>query len=421
LKKDKRSFRLKNANIGSDSKSILENIKYFFIDNSLTPMLNIEFVGSDAEVSYLEISDGGNFVNFGGFVVNTESGMACLGYSPNNEGYIPVFDFVEFFNVVIFGGNNLLGRDEVLYIIETFKLDFRNFDIKGYINSIIKGLRAGGDRYKSVILNFLGETTDVVTDLDVGPFEYMSNEDIFKALFIGIKGAIKNIDALGKEFFGQFGVEGDREEVIKGMEYDVADLISAKSFGGVKGYESLYLKSIKDRGVDSDFARELSSVGFGLDMRGEIIKDSKVVDIRRDLALLSSGLYASIPKKSDLGKVKDETLAIGNIIDILRGIGRDQDLFFSYDVVVNLGEDKILKGLLKSLSIEDEVSTIGEDKFVEGIREYAVKMLPLVDSGSVYGKNVSLDQKSFVTFSSRGLINSGRIFSKIFGRLSKKF
>jgi hypothetical protein len=422
---DKNSFEYTKVESLPELESLLDKLSNFYSDNSLTPFINYFRTSNDTTttIEFCECSDSGKFICFGGLMVNTETLYASLGYNSNNNYYIPVLDLVELFNNVLFDGKATLDKDNVLYIIETFKLDFKNFDIKGYIDSVLRELgNPSVDSFKSVVLRYVHTETDT-SDTDEPQkyvYDLMDSLDILMGISFLLKNLNLNLSSLSYFFFGNFLVEANRTEVIQGSSFDTADLVSAKTYGGVKGYESLYLKQIKENGTSPAFARELSSLGFGLDRRVDILT-STTDDEVRDLALLSSGVYASLPKKSDLKKVDDTAIGIGNVLDLLRGIDSDQDLFFSYDMLISVGEDKYIKGLIKKLGLEQDIARIGNQAFVKGIKDYALSMLPLIDSGAVYGRRVAPDQKDFVTFSSREFITSGRLFKKVSDKILKKF
>jgi hypothetical protein len=148
---------------------------------------------------------------------------------------------------------------------------------------------------------------------------------------------------------------------------------------------------------------------------------------RKELAVLSSGSYADEGEGNPNSKVisvesiPDDKIATYNLLDILRGINRDQDMFFSYDVATALGNETLYKTLLNKLKIENEVNKITSEKFQKNLVNYASKVSHFMDRGFVYSKSTTQGQKDFAVFVSRSLGSAGKLVKKIADRMVSKF
>jgi hypothetical protein len=300
-------------------------------------------------------------------------------------------------------------------MLEGFKLNFRGFDILGYLRS----LDASKDStYNSIIMTFLNESLDIANVSDAVD-AYVDSDEIWKKLFLALKPLVRGIEEVSKIFFGNFIAEEDLPAVVGGAGYSLESLFTPQHRGG--SYENAYLKNIKYRGVPPEFAREMSSVGFGINRRKEILDIQRGSDYTKMLAILSSNAYVDVFDKSSLLSAPDAKVATYNIIDLMRGIRRDMDLFFSVDMLEESKSDKLYDVFKKSLQIEAEISFIGNNAFVENINRYKNEMNKYVDRGALYSKNVKSSQQYFSTFSTRALINAGKVWDKVSGRLMKVF
>ena len=424
----------------SKNTNVLKGIKNFYTDNGLTPFLEVTDMNvkdDTCKLHYSEYSDDGHFINFAGVMVNSESLYVALGYNANNSLYIPVVSMLEILNISIFGDEKgPIGKDEALYILENSKLNYKDFDLKSYCREILVGnVVSTGYKFSSLILNFV-ETgikagANVAGNTGNSILDSMSNEDLYRILFEFMKRFTDKMDNLGKEFFGNFIAEEDRGVVMQSSAFGFDKLF--KNFG-VKSYESLYLKNINSRGLDPSLARELSSIGFGIKGRRDIYNNT-TDDFTKMLAVLSSNAYID-HENINYNAIDDEKINTYNIVDLLRGVGKEQDLVFSVDVMQELGKDQLYNLLLNKLSITSDIAKIGNNRFFENLNKYTGKaktvaaqvdkagtqgVMNRVDVGSVYTRKVEGEQTNFVTFSSRALINAGKLFDRIALRILKVF
>jgi hypothetical protein len=317
---------------------------------------------------------------------------------------------------------NILEKDDVKFIIESFKLERDKFDIFTFCKEKLEGvIGINTYKYKSVILNYVDDSTintsSTKTDPKYKTFYSMDSEDLWLSLTFLIKRFLSIIDAFGKELFGNFIAEENIEKSIKSYkDYDAT--LQFKALKYEPGYQSAYLKNIKDRGVDPEFAREVSSIGFGINRRKEVLENPPRDS--RDLAILSSGAYVTAFGGETLDNMSDKKIDLYNLMDILRCIGKEQDMLFGVDMITDINSDVLFNSLVNKLDITTEMSNLGP-KAKDDIRAYKFKMLKLVDKGAVYSRDVSPEQGALVPFSSRELVNSGKLVQVLLERVIKHF
>jgi hypothetical protein len=442
--KEQKSFTITTSTSSSlDMRSDLNRIKKFFENNNITPLLTIKGVTStpnDATfaISYLECSDSGQFVNFGGILVNTVTLYAVIGYNANPNSYIPIFDMVDFFNEFLFGSESnpldvtfpkipnasVIGNEEAKYIIESMKLDYKGFSVKMYVNSLIESSRTGSLEFSSIVMNYINDSVNKGTggnsvDKAHEKFNAMDDDFLMTSISAFYRSCNGILELLGNEFFGKFLMEVDDKEKLDNASSDIQSLVRHSK----NSYENLYLKNIKDRNIDPVFVREVGSLGFGMKKRAEAA--GKGGDPRRNLAILSSGCYIDSISKGALDTVTDDKINSYNIMDILRGTDKDQDMFYSFYVLDKLKDSTVYNNFIKKLNIDTEISLIGNTKFLDNLRDYSKEMIVRRDTGVISGgkfsKEVTPAQQTFVSYSTTELLNAGKLIDKVFGWLLKNF
>jgi hypothetical protein len=423
----------KSFNVIPDSKNgtimtVLERFNRLLLAGNITPLIDFNRASSMLmEVNYKECSDDGGYVGFGGLMVNTESLCAVLGYSGNNSGYIPLFNVAEMLGIFLFGEEkkSLIGKDEAKYIIESFKLDYKGFSIVEYAKTLVEGTTTALE-FKSVLMNYRDNAISkpTVKKDTLLPIYLWDDEELIDVITKFIKSLLVSIDDIAKEFFDNFAPEANTQEVMSNMKKDMTSLL--KGTAKTTSLEALFLKNISEAKVPPIFARELVSTGFARRSRMDIAK-SDTSSKRKELAVLSSGSYADEGEGNPNSKVisvesiPDDKIATYNLLDILRGINRDQDMFFSYDVATALGNETLYKTLLNKLKIENEVNKITSEKFQKNLVNYASKVSHFMDRGFVYSKSTTQGQKDFAVFVSRSLGSAGKLVKKIADRMVSKF
>jgi hypothetical protein len=122
-----------------------------------------------------------------------------------------------------------------------------------------------------------------------------------------------------------------------------------------------------------------------------------------------------------MSSIKDEKIKAYNILDLLKSVDKEHDLYFSYDMLKTANSDVYMKTLLDKLQISAEVTAVGNDEFLKNITNFARNVALLRDMGSNYSRKVTVQQKDFLSFSIKELSNGGKLLDKISKRILSKF
>lgn len=411
-----RSFPFWYANFYTD----LSLLKHFLENMGVAPLIIIEHRNfNDQTIKYKVVSDEGKFVNFGGFYINTASGYVCLGYNANNGEYIPIFNLVDVFNSnSILGDKNILGDvftlDDLLYIIERFKINYREFQVRDYLYDVF--LTRDDKIFRSISLNYIKD--NLGKRIKYSNLAYLEEIDLFNFLSGLFSVVSKEIDHLGKVFFGNFILEDDRSIVGK-----TQPLESPLDGGHMERY---FVRGVT-QGYDSVFLRELSSVALGRNRRllgktrGESsagLYDVYTGDTKKGIAVASSWAYFDQYDITTVSSISEDKIRSYNIVDLLRSIGREADLFFTLDVYKD--NPKFFEVLMNKLGLLSVVDSIGRDKFIKRAFDYK-KLLSIIEMGGTYSRKVKLPQTSFMSVGTRSVLSSGKVFEKAGKRLLRRF
>jgi hypothetical protein len=374
-------------------------------------------------IDYLECSDSGRFITVCGLMINTESGYACLGYNTNSAFYIPVFDFVDALNKICCPTEELINKDSMLYIVENLKLNSDNFQIVDYLNS----LQARKFASKSIIINITQQNT--VQDLYgidkmKSSIMLVDDDDFYKGVFDFMAGVNERLDSLGKEFFSNFFVEKTDSQVMSAVSSEYS------KFSWDDTVEEMFVRNIRDRGVDAKFLREVVSLGIARNKRHDICT-TITMKKRRLFGLLSSWAYMDTwearksssagGKKFDPMIVPESKIKSYNVLDLIKGIDREHDLFFSYRMASDLGDDKYFNTLINKLKLTTEVMGIGVSTFLNDIRQFAGDVSLKRDMGVSYAYMIEPNQKDFISFSVKSMNGAGKIIDKACKKILGKF
>lgn len=379
----------------------VKNIDKFGIERLIEVVPNL---GGEYKIRYRVVKDEGRFITFCGMMVNTESGYIALGYNNDNKFYIPVARITDVFNSAVFGGSGgsggELGLEDVLYIIEEFKINFREFKVVEYIKKLVG---EGGVRFSSVSIEFLrgemGKSGE--NNLNV-----MEDSDFYLYMVMVFQELMEWVDKLGRKFFWRF-ILGE------GPTVDVGD---------PKKMDVMYVKWI-NAGVDRDFLLELSSCGVARNRRC-IGASSEVIGVvksfRKDgckgAAYLSSWTFYDQFDLKSIEYVKEEKIRSYNINDLVRAVDRDVDLFFSVGIYGD--SKKPFEVLMGKLGVLVEIDKIGRRDFIENTYEFS-KMLATREMGGSYSRKVKREQASILPAGERSIIGAGRVLEKITKRIEK--
>lgn len=402
--------------------SITRFLKTLGVTSEINVSSNSGYASSSSRgscaIEYSVCNSGGYFVNFGGVYYNTETGYICLGYNGNSGGYIPVCSIVDFINSILYLDDSkkvvkVFDLDDINYMVEKFKINPNDFDFKTYLEEICSS-KVQVSNSNSIIRSFMSLQSDCMDERLLGfnlKFLPDSNYEYFMCLVEGFSKLNLAID----EFCSCFVYGYSLESGFKELDRRIGDELNGRVTTSEK-IEGCYIKRIRDCGVDPIFMREITSFSMGARMRSKVFSNS--IDDEKKLKIVSSFYY--LHNLGDYNVVVDLILDTYNIVDLLRSIGRDMDLYFSFDILYTMKNDSVLRSLITKLGLEEEISKVSYKYFMEYGLEYFKLVGFFIDSGS-FDLLVSEKQKDFVSVSSRSLVGGGKIFERASGRMLKIF
>ncbi len=386
---------------GVHGKAVLGryDIGTFLEDNGIKSFITVGRINrSPVQIKYKVLGDTSKFVNLFRLNVSTETGFACLGYNANSSAYIPIFSVVELFNKLFFKdfSSPVFTIDDLKYFMESFKLNYEDFNAIDYLRGMLSGLSSESG---SVVFRYLLSQRDDKY-LDKIIFN-MGDDDVYKLIYSFYEEVLLHVDQFARVFMGNFILEPDRRSV------DIPG----------SGMESSFLGGIR-AGVPAEFLREVSSCGVGRNRRMDVLTNRIFNDKKKALALLSSWAYYDAYKDNDLKSVGSGKILCYNFLDLLRSIYREQDLFFSYDMLKD--SKAFYKNLIKKLGLEKEIERLGEKEFLESVVGYA-KVVGTMEMGGSYSRRVKNNQVNFSSVVSKSISNSGSTFLRVSKRILSKF
>lgn len=378
-------------------------------------------IGSGVQSITLDIasSDRG-FVNVGGMCVNVDNMDIALGINPNKEEYVKVSNLRELLG-------DVLSNESLRCYIEDLKIGFKSLDIKDY--------KQGKDYVPegaSVVLNcarmhrFKNESTTSGV-----PF---STETILSTL----EGMRACLEDLSHKMFQNFIVEGSiKESFSTNKFYNGPDF--ASTFNGLRraricNLNCLYVRYIQG-GLPVSFISGVMSYGFAhnrlrfrnsiCDLEDGTLKGRRCVD---SLIYSEGALGAStsdIMKESFssyLSKLGYGKICVYNFIDLLRAVGKEQQVLFAAEVAQKYSNYVLVDKLVNNFGIV-ELRELGVSKkdFTQYVLEYFNRTSYLVDWGATYTRNVRISQNSLLCFSDKMLVNSGKVWDQVSDRIMKGF
>ncbi len=400
------------------------NLIRYLTSNTLTPHIEITIdsakaVSGKANYRVLVGSDDGRMTTFMGFTYNSASGSVVLGYNDNNKEYISLFSLVEFFNNAISPGDPIFSLDSVNYLVESFKLDFRNFDFRSYIQTLRDRFFSDGVYSGSVLLNAV-QDLDVKTTSDKNKstsYLVSKNEFVMEILILFFSGLNNKVGDLGRSVFGNFISETK-------FDPNLEKNMSQPGYTRNSGYEERFIKAIRDEKIDPLLVRELSSVGLGIKSRSGVFSyKTHSSDDRNICGILSSWSHLD-EWSGDYSRVTDEKINSYNLIDILRSVDEDGNLFFYHTLGLEKGmslTENLINKYMEKIGLQTELTGVGTSNFVDFISNYKKSPTMLRDMGSNYARLVTDEQKDFTSFSTRSISNYGRIVKKATDLMISKF
>ena len=388
------------GDVSEKVRSVTDDLKTDELEeNGIGVFLKVDRAMDGIIVNYRVIKDDGNFINFGGLSVNTESGFACMGYNADNNYYVPLISVVDVFNSkYLVGEDKKYDLDDILYVLDEFKRDYRGIDVVKHLKDLDKD-----KKFMSSSINIIKK--ELLMGDGENSIEVMENGDLFVLLGSIFCMITERVDCLGEIFFWRY-IVGDGS--LREKEND-------------KRVEYLYAREILT-GIDADFLMELSSCGVGINRRvgrkrgNETYLGMMLDDAVKMFAYMSSWAYYDEFEEKKIGAVREEKIRSYNICDLVRAAGMDMELMFCVGVYVE--SRKPFEVLMDKLELLREVDKIGRDKFIEYAANY-FKSIATMEMGGAYSRKVKPVQSGLPLVGEKSFIGAGKSLNKIRKRLDR--
>lgn len=380
--------------------------------------LNVELV-TDANAK---------FINLFGLSVDADSGDVALGYFPNNSQYICVGNFYEMLRTLMFGtkkkdledSRKRIQNSDFKFILEDLKINpkYRSNHYED-IEHLFKS-SGSATKYDSVILNLVYERLSSGVPKYMKSFLDSCSDGVWVRTLINQCILLsQDLESVSRDFFNNFIAESGSLEVVSNSRDTLKDSIEGRK----PNLDSLMLKYIS-YGIPIDFLLGLKSYGFGIKQRKSVLPSTGV----RSLSSLPVSTVAGIGEKLssltyvEVGQIEESLIHVYNIMDLIRATGTESEILFSIEMLREKNSS-LYTGISKRLGLDDIFldCKISDKDFISGITRYEDRFLNLIDRGSMYSRNITFEQYSLVSFSSKMLESSGKLFQKAVGRVIKKF
>lgn len=413
----------------SDTKNLKYKKKFGTNKSILNNKSNVS-----GSIKFEKVSDEPEpFINLFGLSVGTETGNIALGLFPNPNCYILIGNIFKIFASRVFHSNSLPEYVDKKLLLELIKVNPLLF-IQNFANE-----------FKNMYLDFLSSDVQKSNSIIL---ELVRNREASKeksvnatqSIGVSIEGLInfayecvnrfEEWQKLAVEYFGAFISESDTKELSETLsKYKNTDGLLESS---VPNLNARFIKFLK-YDIDVDFLIALSSFGLGIKQRKwllNILKNITFSDRGIDYIFYASILgsfsymdYDICEKGEDVVKKQYDKIICYNIIDMLHAVRWDNAFMFSLGLIKDFKNFTAYERLKEKYSLQDFwlESRIEEKLFVQVLNYYNLNILPKIDAGSMYTREVKFSQYSLPVFSIKQMMNSGRVFSEISDILLKRF
>ena len=369
------------------------------------------------------------FINLFGLSVGTETGNIALGLFPNPNCYILIGNVFKLLAKRVFYSNSLPEYVDKKLILELLKVNPLLF-----LKNLNEDLRS---MYSDFVNSNVQKTNSIILEL-VRKRETLkeSSLNINKSLGVSVEGVVNFVyecvttfeewQKLAVEYFGAFISEIDSKELsdvlLKCKRTD--ELFEST----LPNLNARFVKFL-NYGIDVDFLIALSSFGIGIKQRRSllnIIKNIMTSDSGTEYVFYASVLgsfsYMDYSILDDI-KGKYNKVICYNIIDMLRAVDRDNAFEFSLSLIKDSKNFTVYESLRDKYSLQDFwlENRLEQKLFVQVLNFYNLYILPKIDAGSMYTREVKFQQYNLPVFSIKQTMNAGRVFSEIGGILLKRF
>lgn len=378
-------------------------------------------------IRYTLVTDeGARFINLFGLSVEVDSGDIALGYFPSKDSYIKIGNIFDGIRVAMFGKSKdtPFNSEDYRYILECLKVNpkFRashTDDLEEIVKE--KDIKLP---YKSIILNLIASRSNKQYSKSFQNFLRGSGADgrWVTSLIKDCVSISLSLENVARDYFWNFISESNTQEILDNSKLSVVELLESRK----PNLESLMLKYLS-YGIPIEFLTAMKSYGFGSKQRKACFPGggkSLKYELSRmsDSVLLNIGECLSSLSYVDGGAQFPSMVKTYNIMDLMRAINVETEVLFSLEILKD-GNGSLYSGISKKFNFDDLLldSQLTEKDFIVYMDKYQGRFLSLVDRGSVYSRNVSFGQYSFLSFGGRMIESSGMVFQRAISKVLKKF
>lgn len=369
------------------------------------------------------------FINLFGLFVGTNTGNIALGLFPNPNCYILIGNVFELFAKRVFHSNFLPEYIDKKLLLELLKVNPLLF---------LKNLNEDlGGMYLDFVNSDIQKSNSIILEL-VRKRENLKEKSLNsnKTISVSIEGIVNFVyecvttfeewQKLAVEYFGAFISESDSKELSDViLKYKSTEELFESSSPNLN---ARFIKFL-NYGIDVDFLIALSSFGIGIKQRRNILNVIKNIIASNSgieyifyASVLGSFSYMDYNTMDDIKSNYNKVICY-NIIDMLHAVCRDNAFEFSLGLIKNSQNFTVYESLRDKYSLQDFwlENRLEQKLFVQVLNFYNLYILPKIDAGSMYTREVKFPQYNLPVFSIKQTMNAGRVFSEIGDILLKRF
>lgn len=360
------------------------------------------------------------FLNLYGLFVDIESGDIALGMFPDSDNYYCVGNIYTVISKEMFGSDTIPSYIDRKYILECLKLgaQYASDSIYEAVMSDYKESDNVDAKYDSVIMNlaYAWSYRNKMPD-EMKAFDFVRSDNKYiNYIMDSCNQILTSLEKTAIHYYGAFISEPSIKEVFESLNdsISIGELIELSE----PNIEKLTIKYMS-YGIPLDFLLDLKSYGLGIKQRkilyqniqGNWGSDGGKKKIRDSMDMLSSMQYLD----SRDGSIDRTKVICYNVIDLIRSIGRENDMFFSIDLIIKFKNRSVFDSLESKFSIGDIMleNKISEEDFVKCLRDYMRNVYPKINTGSMYTRKVLPTQYNMVTYSPYQIRNAGKTFERL--------
>lgn len=364
---ERTSLEFKSAkSLGKSLQAVRDEYKIPLLLEVTSPI-----IGNIVNLNYVIEEYKGKIVNFCGMNIETENLNVVIGSSEWKREYIPIINLLDFFNIYLIGSNDkIVDKQTLLYLIESFKIDFIHTSIIGVIEENTRDL--SGSAVFDLIDEVNSERSGKRDDFLTGYNDNMLYEELL-GISVKVRKILRDLCAL---LYGKCQFEKGIENFLTGVGREYKK--SIERFNGC--VLALYI----DRVVHKDFSESLMYDAYTYLFGESINKIGKYrnfvylsmyeggEDTKKILAALSCDFRGG----EDIEKVDDKDIISFNLLDLIRTDGGEEDLFIGVDLLSS--DKRILTDVIDKYGFKGIIRYIGIERFISNLSSFRDEYLKRV-------------------------------------------